>query len=53
MQPPGTPEFNQESFEGMSQSDEEMEVVESTETMEGVDEESMSYGTRQSFISDN
>ncbi|KAI7849171.1 hypothetical protein BDC45DRAFT_574181 [Circinella umbellata] len=34
-----TPEFNQESFEGMSQSDEEMEVVESAETMEGVEEE--------------
>ncbi|KAI7846743.1 hypothetical protein BDC45DRAFT_576725 [Circinella umbellata] len=33
------PEFNQESFEGMSQSDEEMEVVKSAETMEGVEEE--------------
>ena len=41
MQPPVTPEFNQEGFEGMSQSDEEMEVVESAETMEGVEEESI------------
>ncbi|KAG2220326.1 hypothetical protein INT45_004011 [Circinella minor] len=34
-----TPGSNQERFGGMSQLDEEMEVVESAETMEGVEEE--------------
>ncbi|KAG2216487.1 hypothetical protein INT45_001813 [Circinella minor] len=38
-QPPVTPGSIQERFEGISQSDEEMAVIESTETMEGVEEE--------------
>ncbi|KAG2225620.1 hypothetical protein INT45_013731 [Circinella minor] len=37
-QPPVTLGSIQERFEGMSQSDKEMEVIESAETMEGVEE---------------
>ena len=41
VQPPVTPGSNHERFGGMSQLDEEMEVVESAETMEGVEEEAI------------